>query len=461
LTKLQKEQSFYKTLLRVALPTAGANLLQNAVGLADTLMVGTLGDSAVAAVAGANRVFFIFSLLLFGLVSGGSVLAAQYWGRRDTAAVARVAGIVLRFGMLSGVLFSIAAFAFPRVLLSAFSADPEVIALGAGYLRIIAVTFLTCAFSTAYATFLRSVEKAGLWMAVQGVAFFANIGFNSIFIFGLLGAPAMGVNGAALGTLLSRLLECVVVFVYARFFNKEFRLRPGDILHTDKALLRDFLRYAGVVVVNELVWGLGNSMHSVIMGHMSTQALTASSVAATIQGMVTVAFFGLASGAAVVVGKSIGQNQFDAAKRQCKAVTLLALGVGVACAGLLLLARAFLVGAAVDLGLFRLSPGALGLIRQIMLLHVCLLPVISCNCTLIVGILRSGGDTKVSAFLDTGFMWLISLPAAALAAFVFHIPPIWVMMLLYCEELLKCAFAAWRMLRWKWMRNVTREGISS
>ena len=297
-----QEKGFYKSLLAIALPTAGANLLQNAVGLADTFMVGTLGDNAVAAVACANKLFFIFSLLLFGIVSGASVLSAQYWGKKDTASVEKIAGIMLRFALGAGLIFTVAAFAFPKYILAVYTNDPAVIALGVGYLRITAVTFLTASFSTAYWTFLRSVEKTGLGLAVQLAAFFSNLVFNSIFIFGLLGAPKMGVDGAALGTLLARLLELVIVLAYMRASRHTIRLKVSDVLRIDKALLRDFYRYSGVVVLNEVLWGTGTSLQGAILGHISTPAVTAASVALTIHGVVTVFMFGAASAAAVICG---------------------------------------------------------------------------------------------------------------------------------------------------------------
>ncbi|MDR1464131.1 MAG: MATE family efflux transporter [Oscillospiraceae bacterium] len=450
-----QEKGFYRSLLSLALPAAGASLLQNAVGLADTFMVGSLGDDAVAAIAAANKFFFIFSLLLFGLVSGASVLAAQYWGKRDREAISRIAGIVLGISLSAGFFFAAAAAFFPRQILSVFTGDPAVIGLGVGYLRLIAATFLTSSFSAAYWSFLRSIEKAGLGLAVQLLAFFSNTFFNAVFIFGLFGAPKMGVNGAALGTLLSRSLECLAVLIYAVFFRKDIRLRPRDFWRWDRALLRDFFRYSSVVLLNDLLWGIGNSLQIAVLGHISTPAMTAASVVMTIQGVVTVTTFGMASAAGVLVGKTIGRGHFGEAKRQCQFLLLLAVGVGLLCSAAQLLIRSYGVDAAVSAGLFHLTGEAVALMRQMLLLGACLFPVMACNFTLVMT-LRSGGDTKVSALIDVGFMWLISFPAAALAAFVLRWPPTAVLFLLNSEELLKCLFFLPRMLRWRWMRNVTR-----
>ena len=458
-----QENGFYKTLLAVALPTAGSNLLQNAIGLADTFMVATLGDQAVAAVAVANNFLFVFFLLMFGLISGASVLSSQYWGRRDTRAVAQTAGIMLRFSMLAGLGFSVAALVFPRQIMSVFTADPEVIALGVGYLRIVGPSFAVMSLSKAYWLFMRSVEQANLGLFLQLTTFIVSTSLNAVFIFGLFGAPQMGVRGAATGTLIARLLEFVIVLIYASR-ESVIRIRVRDILGKAKRsrqLLSDFYHHSSIVVANEIVWGLGTSLQSAIFGHISTPALTAASLTRSMMSAASVPSFGLFNAAGVVTGKSVGRGEFKTAKRQSKLLLLLALFAGIVCTGLMLTARAVLLGPVAAAGALQLSGEVLGLLRRKMLVEAAIIPFSAQNGTIIVGLLRGGGDTKFSSIYDVAFLWLYALPAAAIAAFVFGVSSPAVYVILRAEEAIKFFVGIIRVLNWKWMRNVTRQEIPS
>ena len=454
-------------MLSVALPTAGANLLQNSAGVAITFMVASLGDTAVAAVSSANRFFFIFFLLLFGIVSGASVLSAQYWGRRDTRAIAQTAGIMLRFSISAGLLFSAAAILFPQQILMVFTGDPEVVMLGASYLRMKGLILFTASFSQAYWTFLRSVEKAGLGLAVQLLSCVFSISLSAVFTFGLFGAPRMGVNGSALGLLIARLLEFIVIFIYAGH-EKTLRLRLHHIIpflgktsqeqkNLGANLLQDFYRLSGIVVLNEIFWGLGTSLQGAIIGHISTQAIAAFSFAQAIQGAVTVFVFGSAMAASVICGKSVGRGDFATARRQSKLFLLFSFLVGLFCCGLQLVSRALLIGPVASSGLLNLSAEALRLVGLMMLLEAAIIPFAACNCTIVVGLLRGGGDIKYSSIYDVAFLWAYALPAAAAGAFAFGLSPVTVLLILRMEEVIKFFFGIVRVLGWKWMKNVTRE----
>ncbi|MDR1564121.1 MAG: MATE family efflux transporter [Oscillospiraceae bacterium] len=450
-------KSFYRSMLAIAVPVALTNLLQNSVGLMDTFMVSTLGDEAVSAIAGANKFFFIFTLILFGIASGASVMAAQYWGKQDVKAIEKIVGIVLRYSLIVGAVFGLAAFVLAKPVMLVFSNDPEVIRLGVGYLRIIALTFVADSFSVALCLFLRSIEKTGIGLISQIIACVLNFALNSIFIFGLVGAPKMGVNGAALGTLISRCVCLAVVVIYLKYFNKSIKLRPRYIIHADRALSRDFFKYAGIVVINETLWGVGFSMHAAIFGHISTTAMTAASVVLTIQNMITIISFGSANAAGVLVGMEVGKGDFKRAKERSQLFLIFSVGLGLICTLFQMLARAYFVDFAVAKGMFNLEPQTVVLIKDMLLVMSIIVPIQAMNCHIIVGILRSGGDTKYATFCDVFFMWMLVLPAACICAFLLHWNPIYIFMVLYSEEILKCIASAIRMLGWKWMKNVTRE----
>jgi putative MATE family efflux protein len=444
-------------MLGVALPVMGANLLHNVIILADTLMVSYLGDQAVAAVSAAHNFFFVFMLMQFGLVSGAAVLGSQYWGKRDTRSVAQIAGIMLRFSIIAGTLFALAALIFPRPIIAAFSSDPEVIAFGVSYLRISAIGLLPFSFARAYWLFLRSVEKAKLGFYMQSMNFVINVGLSATFIFGLFGMPALGVNGAAVGITIARVVEFIVMLVYARR-EKIIRLRWRDITHTRGALLRDFYKHGSVVVGNEVIWGLGTSLQAVIFGQIGAAAITAQSLTRIFSGAGSILSCGLFNASAVVTGKSVGRGDFTQTKRQSKFILCLATAAGVLCGGQMLLMRALVLGPVYASGFMGISTQALLLLRQFMLVEAATMLVAVPHGTIIIGLLRGGGDTRFSSVYDVAFMWIYALPAAAVGVFVFGISPLAAFMLLRFEEVIKFAVGLGRVLSWKWMKNVTRSG---
>jgi len=443
-------------MLGVAVPVMGANLLHNVIMLADTLMVSTLGDQAVAAVAAANNFFFVFFLLQFGLISGAAVLASQYWGRRDTRSVAQIAGIMLRFSMLAGLLFAFVAIALPRPIISAFSSDPEVVALGVTYLRISGFGMLPFSFARAYWLFLRSVEKAKLGFYMQGMNFVVNVGLSAVLIFGLFGMPAMGVRGAAFAVLISRVVECIVMLFYARR-EKTIGVRVRDITHAPRTLLRDFLKHGSIVVGNEVVWGIGVSLQAVIFGQISAAAITAQSLTRIFSGMGSILSCGMFNASAVVTGKSVGRGDFAQTKRQSKVILALSGIAGVLCAGQMLLMRALVLGPVYASGFLGISTQAMQLLRQFMLVEAAAMLVFVPHGSIIIGLLRGGGDTRFSSVYDVAFMWVYALPVAAIGVFGFGISPLTAFMLLRFEEVIKFGVGLGRVLSWKWMKNVTRE----
>ncbi|MCL2530586.1 MAG: MATE family efflux transporter [Oscillospiraceae bacterium] len=449
------EPQFAKTMLGVGIPVVGSSLLQNSIMLADMLMVTTLGDQAVAAVAAANNFFFVFFLMQFGLVSGAAVLSSQYWGRRDTRSVAQIAGIMLRFSMLAGAIFAFAAIVFPRPIISAFSSDPEVVALGITYLRITGFGMLPFSFARAYWLFLRSVEKAKLGFYMQGMNFVVNVGLSATLVFGLFGLPAMGVRGAAYAVLISRVVECLVMLVYVRR-EKTIELRLRDITHSRGVLLRDFYKHSSVVVATEIAFGLGFSLQSVIFGQISAAALTAQSLTRLFSSLCSILTYGLTNSTAVVTGKAVGRGDFAQTKRQSKFILMLSVVIGMLCSGQMLLTRVLVLGPVYISGFMGISTQALQLLRQFMLVEAATLLFVAPHVTIIIGLLRGGGDTRFSSVYGGIFVWIYSLPAAAIGVFMFGISPVTAFMLLRFEEVIKCAVGVARVLSWKWMKNVTR-----
>ena len=297
---------FYKGVLALVLPMALQNLINVAVTSADVIMLGTVGETVLSGSSLAGQIQFIMSLMLFGLTSGAAVLTAQYWGKGDTNTIEKVLGIAMRFSLCVCLFFTVLVLLIPRQLMMVFTNEEPVIAEGVKYLRIVALAYIPMGFTNVYLNIMRSVERVVISTVVYSISLVCNIVLNSIFIFGLLGSPAMGIEGAALGTLISRLVEVLIVFVYMHRINRMIRIRVKAIFTRNAVLFRDFLRYSIPVMLNELAWGAGVAMNSVVIGHMGSAAVAANSVAQTARQLSTVVAFGIANAAAIMIGKAIG-----------------------------------------------------------------------------------------------------------------------------------------------------------
>ena len=447
----QKENSlgidwriFYKTVIGLVVPMALQNLINVGVTAADVVMLGAVGETALSGASLAGQVQYIMTLFLFGLTSGATVLTAQYWGKGDRRTIEKI------LGMTVTALFTVAALAVPDLLMKIFTADPAVIAEGVKYLRIVAFTYIMIGVTQAYLYVMRSVERVVVATVVYLCSLLCNIVMNSIFIFGLFGLPAMGVSGAALGTLCARILEVILTAGYARLFNKEIKLRPKYILHTDKVLFRDFMKYALPVVANEIMWGMGTAANTAILGHLGSAAVAANSVAQVARQLATVVSFGLSSAAAIYLGKTIGEHKLEHARAYAKRFVLLSIVMGAA-GGLVILAASGPTAAALSL-----SGTAKGYLRIMFYVMSYFVVGQAFNTTMVVGIFRSGGDTRFGLILDVGTMWGCSILLGFIAAFVFHLSVPVVYVILMSDEIIKIPITLWRYRSFRWLKDVTR-----
>ena len=325
-------KSFYKLVFSLVVPMALQNLINVAVTSADVVMLGRVGETVLSGSSLAGQVQFILTLIFFGLTSGAAVLTAQYWGKGDTRTIEKVMGIAMRFSLIAGGLFTLAVLLFPHQAMRIFTPDEAVIDQGVKYLRIVALSYLPISISIVYLNIMRSVERVVISTIVYLTSLLVNIGINAVLIFGLLGFPAMGIEGAAVGTLIARLVELAIVVVYAKC-NKVIHFKPRDILVRDPALFHDFLRYSIPVTLNELMWGAGSSMNAVVIGHLGSSAVAANSVAQVMRQLATVIAFGIANAAAILIGKAIGEERYDTAKEYSKRLVKVTLLAGLGGAG--------------------------------------------------------------------------------------------------------------------------------
>ena len=443
--------SFYRTVIALVVPMALQNLINVGVTAADVIMLGAVGEDALSGASLAGQVQYIMTLFLFGLTSGATVLTAQYWGKGDKDAIEKILGIAVKTAVFVTALFTAAALVVPGLLLRIFTGDPVVIAEGIKYLRIVAFTYIMIGITQAYLYIMRSVERVIVATVVYLLSLICNIIMNSIFIFGLFGLPAMGISGAALGTLCARILEVVLVAGYARFFNKDIKLRLRYVLHTDKVLFGDFMKYALSVVINEVMWGLGTAANTAILGHMGSPVVAANSVAQVARQLATVVSFGLSSAAAIYLGKTIGEKRMEHARAYAKRFIGLSLIMGV------LGGAVILIASPVASAFLSLSAEAKDYLRIMFFVMSYFVVGQAFNTTMVVGIFRSGGDTRFGLILDVSTMWCCSILLGFLAAFVFKLSVPVVYMILMSDEIIKIPITFWRYRSCKWLRDVTRD----
>lgn len=454
--QLVNKDNFGRSVFHLVVPMALQNLINVAVTSADVIMLVRVGETSLSGVSQAGQVQFIMTLIFFGLTSGAAVLTAQYWGKEDTRTIEKVMGIALRFSLIIGLLFTLLALLFPAPIMSIFTPDPQVIAEGAKYLRIVSVTYLMSSITLIYLNIMRSVERVVISTAVYAASLFINIGVNAVLIFGLLGFPAMGAAGAAVGTTVARGVELIIALSYARWIRrntaieKKVTLNWRDIFVRDKQLFRDFLRYSLPVTANELMWGLGTSMNAVIIGHVGTAMVSANAVAQVTRQLATVVSFGIANAAAIMIGKSIGEQNNEKALDQSRRFVRLTLISGLCGSAIILALRPVL------LKMVSLPEEATAILSMMLFVMAYFVLAQAYNTTQVVGIFRAGGDTRFGLILDVSTMWGGSILMGALAAFVFHWNVTAIYMLLLCDELIKIPLTTWRYKTKKWLRNVTR-----
>lgn len=443
-------KEFLKIVCYLAFPIALQNLINTAVTTADVVMLGMVGEVALSSGSLAGQVQFVMNLMIFGMTSGASVLAAQYWGKQDIPAIEKIFSMTVGFSVVAGLIFFVAGEFFPEQLMHIFSSEEEVVAQGAVYLRIVARAYPLSAFSTAYLYLMRSIERVRIGTAVFAGSLVVNVALNSVLIFGLAGFPAMGVAGAAWATFLARCFEFVAVLIYIWKGNRQVRLRPRFLFRPDRVLLMDFLILSVPVVLNETLWGAGMSANAAILGQMGSAAAAANSVVRVIRELIMVMSIGLSAAAGVLVGKAIGSEQMDLAKQYARRMILLSVFVTSAASFAMFLLRHTIVGA------MSLGPEARGYLDYMLLILVFYSLAQAVNTPIIVGVLRGGGDTRFGLILEAAALWMGSILMGAVGAFVWKLPVKAVFTLLMLDEFIKCPFALWRYKSKVWLKNLTR-----
>ena len=446
----QEAKSFYKDLRNVVQPMAIQNLISSAVNSADVIMLGYIGQTAIAASSLAGNVAFILFMISTGLSSGLVMLGAQYWGKKDTEAIKTLLGIGLRICCSVEIIVACIAAFYPRILMLIFTKNEALIAEGCRYLRAASFSYVCLSFSQMFQAGFKSIERVKIVTITSTISLFLNIGLNAVFIFGLLGVPKMGITGVGIATSIARFIEMVICFIYAGR-QTDIKFSVTCVFRRNKLLTRDFFKYSLPAVGNELVWGSAFAMYSVIMGHLGEDIVAANSVVNTVRQLGSVLCFGMAYGGAIVVGKYMGAGDMAVAERNASRLARVTIFSGV-------------LGAVLLICLYPVLPYIADLnqtaahYRNILLfINAYSLIGASINTVLICGIFRAGGDSKFGFVADIINMWCVSVPLGLLAAFVFKLPPLWVYFILFLDEFEKMPFVIHHYFKKGWLRNITRD----
>lgn len=440
---------FASDLLRIGLPIALQNFVSSSVNLLSTIMVGSLGATSLAAVGLGNQVFFLLNLFLFGVSSGGGIFVAQYWGKRDEAGVRRSVGFSLAMGIAAALAFMAVSCLAPAFLIGLYSRDGAVIEEGARYLRIAALGFLPFAASSVLGLSMRGVEKVKLPLAATAVSLATSLFLSWVLIFGKLGAPAMGVEGAAWAGVVARLIEFALIAggAWGRRYPCVGKLR--EMMDWTRGWIGRYLKVALPVILNEVTWSIGVTLFSVIFAHVDTEAVAAYNITSTVSQLAMVIFFGTGNAAAVMIGKKIGEGGRDEAYAYADCFAFIAPLFGLCVGGLLVPFRLLLPV------LFHVEPGVVAQASAMLLVLAAIYPFKVFNFHLIVGVCRSGGDTRFGMFYDLFGVWALALPLMALGAFVWHLPAWTVFLLSASDDFGKSFIGLWRLRSRRWLHDVT------
>ncbi|WFR54892.1 MATE family efflux transporter [Anaerocolumna sp. AGMB13025] len=443
-----KDKAFLRKTVAIAIPIALQGLLNTSLNFADILMIGKLGENAIAGVGLANKVFFVFTLLVFGIISGSGVLTAQYWGKREVVNIRKVLGISLGLVLGASVFFVIPCIVNPQFVMSIFTNSKETVKLGAIYLSIVVISYPFTAVTNAYVSLLRGVNQVKAPVVISSISILINLIFNYLLIYGKFGFPELGVAGSAIGTLIARIFECTILLTYVYKNKGPAAAGLKDLFTLDKNFIGKYFTTVSPVIANEFMWGLGVTLYSLAYGRMGDSAVAAITITQTVEQLVQVIFMGISNAAAVILGNEMGAGHLKDAERHAKNLIFIQLTLTFLVGILCLIIRQPVIS------LFGAEQEVAGYVRLCFLVFILYLPFKMFNTIIIVGVLRSGGDTKACLFLDCTGVWFIGIPMAFIGGLILHFPIYIVYAMVLIEEVYKFILGVFRYRKKKWLRNL-------
>ena len=413
-----------------------------------TLMTGQLGDVPLASLGLANQLYYILSLAQFGIASGASIFTAQYWGKKDHSNISKVLGVSFIVCLITSLLFAAVAVFIPQVFLGIFTSDEQVIDLGVELLRIIGWSFFFTPITMTFYMILRSINNVRLPMVNSFMGVALNIILGYALIFGKLGAPAMGVYGAAYANLIARVLECFLIIFMAYYLKTPLAAKPSEMFAFGRLFLKKTLSKILPVTVNELLWSMGVSAYSAIYAHINTESIAAINIRLTIEDLVFVPFLGIIHACSIMVGNAIGAGDQEKSSGYIKQSVRIVMVLAIVLGGALALGSGFITS------LYNISDLAAFYTRNVLVVLGGILWLRTTNTLYFLAMMRSGGDTRFAYWMDVGLMWFIGVPSAWLAAFVFHLPVYYVYLFVTIEEVVKFFLSIWRFRSNRWIHNL-------
>ena len=445
---IETEASFYRKLITIAFPVAMQSVIMVGVNLIDTIMLGKLGETALSASSLANQFIVLFIFMCMGISMGSSVLTGRFWGARDMVSLKKVVTIAYRIALGIALFFTVINFVFAEQIMSLYSDEAPVVQAGTVYLRWSTATFLLMALNTVSTNVIRSVGVNNVSFIASLCSFFVNIGANYVLIFGKFGFPEMGVAGAALGTVIARVVETTIMCTYVFRVDKKITYRFRDLFSKCADMVREFLRISIPVMLSDSLLGIGESVLAVIMGHIGSQFVAANAITGVVQRLSTIFISGMAHAGCIITSQTLGEEKVEDAKRQGTTMLLIGTLVGILAAGIITLLKTPVINS------YNITDDTKLIAHQLMNAISFIVIFRSANTILAKGVLRGGGDTKFLVYADSSLMWFVAIPLGALAGLVLNLPSFWIYVCLYIDQILKAIWCVFRLRSGKWIKKI-------
>lgn len=443
-------KELYLDMAKIALPIAAQSLITVGINLADTVMLSSMGDFQLSASSLAGQFINLFMIFCMGIGMGASVLTSRFWGMRDDDSLKKAVTIMLRFCFIFSTVFTVATIVAPELIMKIYTSDKTLIDYGVKYLNWLIPTYIFMGFSLTCTIVLRSVGQVKIPLICSITAFFVNVFFNWVFIFGKLGAPRMEIEGAALGTLIARGYEFIFICGYFFFFDKKIKYRIKHLMLKCSGLLREYIRVSIPVLISDGLLALGNNAVAMVMGRIGKAFVAANSVTVVVQQLSSVLTQGTSNASGIITGHTMGEGDFKKAQKQGYAFLVMGLIIGVFASLLILIVKNPIIR------FYDVSSEAKQIANKLMYSIVVIMVFQSVNSILTKGVLRAGGDTKFLMVGDVLFLWLASVPLGALAGLVLHLDPFWIYFFLKIDQIIKCIWCYFRLRSGKWLKKINR-----
>ncbi len=442
----------YKRMFRIAIPISMQQLITVGINLMDTIMLSSMGDAQLSGSALAGQFITLFQICCMGIGMGASVLTSRFWGMQEKDSLRKAVTIMLRFGLVFATAFTLVTAAAPEWIMRIYTTDPELISNGVIYLNWMVPTYYCMGLALTCTLVLRSVGQVRVPLVCSIIAFFVNVFFNWVFIFGKLGAPRMEIAGAALGTLIARVFELCFICGYFFFKDERISYRFRHLLTKCRDLVGEYFRISIPVLISDALLALGNNAVAMVMGRIGAAFVAANSVTTVVQQLSSVLTTGISNASGIITGHTMGQGDYEKAQRQ--GYTFLGMGFLIGCfaAVVIQIVRGPIIN------YYQVTPEAKLIAKELMDAISINVVFLAMNSILTKGVLRAGGDTKFLMAGDILFLWIASIPLGALAGLVFHWPAFWIYTMLKIDQIIKCVWCFFRLKSGKWLKKINRAG---